>query len=568
MPRLLETLRRSDASPEAVRAALISLASLAADYPLALSPVISLLEKKEASPHAAAIIAALGEAGCQRALPAMLKHTASADAETANAARAAAARLMPQAEPAAVQEIFLQAGMPEVAALAAASLAARWPAARVLALSQKATANARLGALKALRTRRAAETAAFLADADPAIALEAALSIHDEPIVAARRALGGLLENPPPLPPDSPAWPRAIVACWEEGQPGDALRLAAWLQRPEKTPSLSTLALEALLSWDAPPAADPVTDRPLQPLSRPAASAWAALATLDPALWPECDEALRRRFQQWSSAISVLPADAEKLTAFLADTAQPEGVRLFHYERWLQSRGQAPEAAEVSAAALQVADAPRLRAAARAFLFRRQGAEAIPWLLHSLSQATAREKQAAMRLIGQHKSAETDGYLLRLLGQARLRQVDPAVVPELLEAIERRTRHEGPETRAFREALDAYRAAIYPSVGDALRPWRPALQEGDAEAGRALLFASFTRCAECHRLSATDAARPAPDLMGIHSTRSAEALLARLVQPAAVQKTDAPAESPRCLPLGTLLSLRELRDLLTALRAL
>jgi hypothetical protein len=558
------------------------LATLADAHPLVLAPLTQELDSADPVVRARLLVI-LDNAGVAAVTAAARSAILHADPELAVTAAQMLARRAPPGVRDDLVAVWRQPVPPSAAVTDAVidALSHAVPAGALVALRTDEVPGIRAAALDALRRQHSGFCREFLGDATLADA--AAAAIYDERIESAWPALavaGTRAENT--LSPA--ARERAIAAAWHLGGADEADRLAAWIAAQPPAPDAATTdpavraAWRALLEWDSPRDQDPVLpDRPFHAHARPAAQHWpalerhtSALAAWAQALGPEASTT----WNAWLAQHARAPATTKDFILFLENPAIAQGERLHHFKARVSQSREMPALTEIATSALAVADAPTVRAAARAWLFRQRGAGAVAWLLQSLAQATAFEKQDAIRLLDQHASPEAQTYLLRLLDQARLGLVDTAVVPELVEGIERRARAQGPETRGLRAALDAWRATQPPSLGDPLRPWRAALQPGDSVAGRTIFFSDATGCSSCHR-SSTHAAENAPlpqgpPLQGVGSRLDGPALLEAVVLPAGPPTrgiTSAPIHGG-CRPAGTLLTLRELRDLLTYLRAL
>jgi hypothetical protein len=556
-------------------AALETLARLSAEHPLVLAPLKGDLATAEA-PVRARLLETMGRAGLAEVSEAARRALLEPDAALA----ATAAAVLGRSAPAGVRDdlITVWKQTPPASSVVEAvieALARAVPAAELAALKDHSHPEIRRAALEALRRQGASACAEFLSL--PELADAAAVAIYDDRMEGAWAALveAGLGDD---SPLSAPGRDRAIAAVWHQGGTAGAERLAAWLAA-QPLPAAGAMpdpsaraAWRALLTWDAPPTDDPVVAaRPFRARPRPFAQAWGALgrhtSTLEAWADPLGSKATAE-WKAWQARLAQVPRAIKELAAFLNEASHPEGERLHHFRARLAGPADPSVLMELATAGLAAPDAPALRSEARAWLFHRHGPGAVPWLLQSLADASPAEKQAAIRLLDQHRSPEGDAYLLRLLGQARLGLVDPAVIPEVVAAVERRTRAEGTESRALRAALDAWRASQSPSLGDPLRLWRPALQPGDAEAGHGLFFSDVTRCASCHRPAPASAAR-APSLDGIAGRLDSPELLEAVVLPDDPMARRQPRpEDGGCRPAGTLLTLRELRDLLTYLRSL
>ncbi|MFM9029366.1 MAG: HEAT repeat domain-containing protein, partial [Opitutaceae bacterium] len=106
-----------------------------------------------------------------------------------------------------------------------------------------ASAAVRLGAVLALRRLRSPDLARFLADADPAIAREAALAINDAPVPEAMEALAAMLTQPTA---DEPVLFRAINAHFRLGTAANAAAIADFATRADALPRARAEALAQL----------------------------------------------------------------------------------------------------------------------------------------------------------------------------------------------------------------------------------------------------------------------------------------------------------------------------------
>lgn len=557
---------------EARLAVLDSVAPLVADHPLVLAPFVIEMERVDYRVRNR-LLQMMDQARWPEAETAAKRAVLALDPDLAITAAAILGRSKLPETRDSLLAVWRQTDRPppRVADAVVAALASAVAPADLAAMAGAPEPDIRMAALRALRLRKSARLAEFLAVPD--LASEAARAIFDERIEGAMPSLIELgTRHNSPL--DEDAQKRAVAAAWRTGGTRHAEAVAALLASRKVSESGGTEdtvarhAWEALIGWEAPPEIDPlVKNRPFAAHPRPAAESWEARRRHAQGLtaWVgRLGTDAQAAWGAWHAKLDAAPRSTSDFATYLQDVSVPEGERVFHLQSRLNSTPAAADVAEIARAALAVPDAPSLHSAARAWSFQRHGPGAITWLLESLANATAAEKQDGIRLLDQHRSPEAQSYLLRLLNQARHGLVDPAVVPEVVEAIERRARAEGPESRGLRAALDAWRASQPPSLGDPLRPWRPALQPGDVDSGRRLFYSNLTRCAECH-----EPAQPGiPPLHGLASRMDGAALLEAITLPSdpATRRDSPPRPDGGCRPMGTLLTLRELRDLLSYLR--
>jgi hypothetical protein len=168
----------------------------------------------------------------------------------------------------------------------------------LLAAAHNESRAVRMGVLLALRRLRRAEIAVFLEDSDPALVLEAARAINDEPITGATEELAGLIDSPamnrflrgvPLVPPgvDKEAAPglgleallrRALNANFHFGTQKTAQALASFAARSEAPEKMRVEALTELADWEHPAGIDRgkvlVLDDPCSAAPLPSGRGW------------------------------------------------------------------------------------------------------------------------------------------------------------------------------------------------------------------------------------------------------------------------------------------------------
>ncbi len=596
------------------RHALWGLGQLGREQPLLLAPARALLRDPDPAFRAQACTV-LGEARDTDSGPAVLQLLQDSEPAVRAAACPAAGQLAPDgALPALLAVLRTNPNSDPFLRHAAATGLARLgqPRAIVDAALHDPDQPVRLGTVLALRQLASPLVSAFLADSDPAVATEAARVIYDLQLFSEFSALSATLSASPP--PQPAQLRRALAAAAWLGRSEDATLVANFAAREPGAPDdLRVLAISLLEKWDALPAREPVLARHAPPPARdPGLARRAARAQL-PALLKSASPAV----QQAATALSTTLGPPPPATAFvttLADPESPEGLK-FVALRSLEDSASKDPANFVAGltAALRSPGSPRLRAEARTLLARRDPAQAMTLASDALVSGAPVEKQAAVRLLDRLRTADADRSLSELLLRLRLGSLDPSIVVEVLEAAERRAAPDGPG-KAFASQLDALNAA-QATAADPLMPWRGALADGDPVTGRSLFLTSSTlQCTRCHPLDGRGPGT-APDLAGLASRLNPAQILESTVQPSArlvpgygmvnltllnsstltgtlIEQTPTtltlqtstalrtlplsrltpasrnPAPASPCLPLGTLLTLRELRDLNTWLRSL
>src|SRR6266566_4969493 len=148
-----------------------------------------------------------------------------------------------------------------------------------------------MGVLLAMRRLQRGEIAMFLNDSDPALVLEAARAINDEPINGAMRDLAALIDRPTA---SEPLLRRVLNANFHLGTSPSAKALATFAARADAPENMRDEALEELADWPQPSGRDRVVGlwRPVAAVRHreTGAEALKALAALND---PKIEEALR-----------------------------------------------------------------------------------------------------------------------------------------------------------------------------------------------------------------------------------------------------------------------------------
>ncbi|MGE0144422.1 MAG: PQQ-dependent sugar dehydrogenase [Planctomycetota bacterium] len=392
-------------------------------------------------------------------------------------------------------------------------------------------------AMLALRRRASPEIAVFLADGDQRIRSEAARAIYDVPIEPALAALADRVESMD-LTPSMRG--RAIGAARRLGRSEDVLALARLAGEPLAEIEARIAALDALGSFAAPDAVDPILGdwRPIAP--RDASIAREAVERFASSIPSASDPRLLSAFVRAVRTLAI-PSSGAILAKFARDSGDP-GVRV----EALRGLVEAGEIEAVTAAIEQLI------------------ASSDPELV-----------LAAIRAVRDATAPTIDGRLASLAGDAAtpltLRQAAIAALP--------RGGRECAATLAFLTSnlaalepsvrLDVRVAAGLPAPDDAKDPlaaWRDCLDGGDAVRGRAIFEQrQDVSCIRCHAVAGVGGTvGPALDKIG--ARRDAESILRSLVQPMAEIVDGYPAAMPDVARHA--LTPIELRDLVAWLRSL
>ena len=532
----------------------------------------------------AAAATLLGEGGVPDAPPSLRRALLDESLPVRLAAAAAMARLRPSG----ILPDLIQAaiGNNQHSPLVRGSLAhamARTASAGALAETTLGhpSAEARLTVVHALRRTAARELSAFLTDADPMVAAEAARAIYDVPVRPVFAALAALLDSPPAGSPrlGEAVMRRAISAAIYLGTPVEANRVAQFAIAQDTSPGLRIAALTALETWDHPAPAEPLWNRPETALPRLPGTARTMARSAAEGLLKHDDPTVATKAKTFlESPAAASQSPASRLAAVNnAKAAEPERLAA------LLGLIAADELSSDTAKTLinpAVSSIPSsLRAEARSLLMRRDPKAGAALTREALASDSILEKQAAIRTLDHlpGNGGDNEKLVLELSRKLGAGTVEPGVQVEVLEALQRRDT----ESRSvWRKSTEAWQASLSADT-DSLALWRMTMAEGDPVAGR-LLFETHAEadCLSCHALSGIGGLK-GPDLDGVADRLTSSGLLESLIQPGAKlvpgyegrhPTVEAPAgdaepgsEMP---PMGTILTLRELRDLMAYLRTL
>jgi quinoprotein glucose dehydrogenase len=375
----------------------------------------------------------------------------------------------------------------------------------------------RLGALLALRRLQRGEIAIFLNDADPAIVLEAARAINDEPINGAMPDLAGLIEKPTA---SEPLLRRVLNANFHFGTRESAKALAGFAARGEAEENMRVEALEELADWPHPSGRDRVVG-----LWRPAAAVRPRETAVE-ALQPALAEILRAapdsvRVAATRAVGRLNIADAAPfLSGLVGDSKLSGRVRV--------------EALKALAAlddtkledALQVAQADAdeaLRRAATQLQAKVKSSNAAARLAATLANGTSGDKQAALAALGALPDPAADELLGRWLDQLQAGEVAKELQLDLLEAASKRS------AAAVKQKLSKYEASK--PKDDPLAEYREALYGGNAAEGKRIFFERpEASCVRCHKING-EGGEVGPDLSHVGAQKDRQYLLESIVLP-------------------------------------
>ena len=388
--------------------------------------------------------------------------------------------------------------------------------AALLAAADDGSSAARMGVLLALRRLSLPEVTRFLDDREPALVLEAARAINDEPIAGAMPELSALAVRPGM--PD-PIVRRVLNANFRLGGPDQAAALVAIAARSDLPEEIRVESLNSLGDWTHPSGRDRVVGlwRPLAP--RPAGTADEALRPRLSRLLGEAPEAVRKAAAHAAGALLLRDA-GPSLVALVGDGRRASSTRV-EALRALEQIGD-PGLDELVSRTIDDRDAG-LRTESLRLLAKLRPDEAVRRLESPLERGTVAERQGAFRILGTLASPSADVALSAWLDRLLAGEVSPEIQLDLIEAAQQRHDHE------VHRRLARYEAAR--PQGDPLGPFRETLVGGDAGSGRRIfLQKADVSCVRCHKVGG-QGGEVGPDLSDIGARRDRPYLLEAIVAP-------------------------------------
>ena len=387
----------------------------------------------------------------------------------------------------------------------------------LLAAAKDSSSAVRLGALLAVRRLQRSEIAMFLNDNAPAIVLEAARAINDEPINGAMPDLAALIAKPTT---SEPLLRRVLNANFHVGTTDSARALAAFAAREDAAENMRTEALDELADWPHPSGRDRVVGlwRPVAGVRRPE-TAVEALRPVLAAVLRSAPDNVRVAAARAVGRLSVTDA-APVLSELVADTRLSGRVRVEALKALAALEDSKLEEALKTAGS----DAnEELRRAATMLQARVKSSDAVARLVASLENGTLGEKQAALAALGSltEPAAENalTGWLTRLLAG----DVPKEVQLDLIEAAEKRS---SPEIKG---KLERYQASK--PKDDPLAEYREALYGGNAAEGKKIFFERpEASCVRCHKING-EGGEVGPDLSHVGGQKDRQYFLESILIP-------------------------------------
>ena len=410
----------------------------------------------------------------------------------------------------------------------------------LLAAAHDESSAVRMGVLLALRRLKRPDIAVFLNDKDPALVLEAARAINDEPINGALPELAGLIDSPamgrflrgePLVPATVPKEAseelglealvrRVLNANFHFGTTATARALAGFAARPEASGKMRMEALEELADWEHPAGIDRVIGlwRPVAAARHIETSAHALEPNLTRILHQPPEEvqvaALRcvRRLKMTgaSTLLSETVADAKLSSEVRAEALRTiAGLDLPTFAQAIDIARKDPD--------------EDLRKVALRLEGKLQAPDSFKRIATTLEHGSLGEKQIALTTLGTFPGGAADELIGQWVDQLRAGTVPKDLQLDVLEAAGKRS------SESVKQKLAGYEASL--SKDDPLAAYDPAMFGGNAFEGKRVFFEKAeAQCVRCHRISGKGG-DVGPDLTHVAAQKDRHYLLESIVLP-------------------------------------
>lgn len=376
----------------------------------------------------------------------------------------------------------------------------------------------RIAAVLVLRRLKSDQIALFLKDSDEYIVTEAARAINDDlSIEKALPALAATLNEKRFT--SEPLLRRAINACLRVGGETELNTLIAFAERNDIQPALRAEALATLGSWPNPSVMDRVDGRYRGKIER------------DPAPVVVKVQPHVGKFLQ-SKDPSVLVSTGQLISSL--------GLKDFNNElKKMMQQHASPEVRSAMLTALHQLKAEDMEAVIKRGMTDKDATvrttalgllnelditkENLPGVVDPIfKKGTVKEQQQLLRVLGKMPIEKTETVLNNLVDQLAAGKFPPAITLDLIEAVN--------ETKS--ENLTARVTALRPA-GTTTEAFSETLYGGDARAGGWIFMTNSTaQCVRCHAIRG-EGGTVGPDLSSISDVLTREQLLEALIEPSA-----------------------------------
>jgi quinoprotein glucose dehydrogenase len=393
------------------------------------------------------------------------------------------------------------------------------PASAIADLATNPNRGVRIAAVVALRRLKDAGVARYLADQDEYIVTEAARAINDD---------GGIEGALPQLAmaldskfTNEPFVRRAINANLRVGTAEAARRVAAYAGGTAGNDEMRAEAIAVLGVWPKPSILDRVDGTAIGPMERDSAIARTALATLVQPIFASGSAPLQIALAEAVGRLRVMEAGPILLAK--VQSTQPTDIRIAALRALVAMRHE--RVAEAVRGALQDKE-PAMRMTALAAIpgLNLPEATTAELLGSVIGKGSIAEQQSALQAMGQVPGASGREAMTRLVEQLEQGKLAPEIQLDVAEAVR------ASKDPALAGRLDklANRPGAKP-----VELFADALHGGDAQRGSRVVFqAPAAQCTRCHSFGGPGA-NVGPNLSGVASRLQRVQLLEALVDPSA-----------------------------------
>jgi quinoprotein glucose dehydrogenase len=412
--------------------------------------------------------------------------------------------------------------------------------AALLAEAHDESSAVRMGVLLALRRLQRPEIASFLEDKDPALVLEAARAINDEPINGGMEQLAELIDSPaltrflggaPMVPASVPKegahalgtealLRRVLNANFHFGTAESAKALAVFASRTDAPENMRVEALQELGNWEHPAGIDRVVG-----LWRPVAAVRHTETAAD-ALQPQLSTILK-------GAPEAVQVAALRCVEQLGMTSAGALLSELETNTKLPSEVRAQALKAIAGLNLptieQALDLARkdededLRKTATRLEGRLTKSDPVNRVATTLQSGTLGEKQNALATLATLPGVSADELIGHWVDQLQAGRVPKELRLDVIEAAQKRP------ADSVRQKLAKYEASC--PKDDPLAPYEPALFGGTAIDGKKVFFEKpEAQCVRCHRVNG-QGGDVGPDLTHVASQKDRQYLLESIVLP-------------------------------------
>lgn len=390
---------------------------------------------------------------------------------------------------------------------------------KLVELSNHYSNAVRLGAVLALRRLEHEGIKAFLLDQNEYIVTEAARAINDDfSIEGALPELGNLLVTTRFT--NEPLIRRAINANLRVGTEQAMQNLVSYMLKPDAPLVLRQEAIEALGTWAKPSVLDRVDGRYRGEISRDAGMVRAAAGDALIELLSSNQLPLKLGAIKAIGKLGILETE-ERLFAMLNDNSPYEVKNAALQSLAKMQSGKTPLAIERA-----IADSDKNVRVSGLNLMDQLDMDKdlkVNLLIDIIEKRTTEEKQAALNALGNVPAEFSKQGFARLLGQMENGSLDPEILLELSEAVEKT---ENEEIAALYQ-----QSAEKLWKGDEIASYQSSLNGGDINNGRRLFFQSQTgQCMRCHAYDDMGG-NVGPSMNGIALKLNRQELLESLIDP-------------------------------------